>query len=194
MKLKIAPNSLFAILLRSPWWISIAGVIAIVLASRALLPPQFFVFGVMGALPFLVIGSVAAYRQFQAPSTDLINRTLENVAVMSWRDFLNALEQGYVQQGYEVSRIASPAADLLLTKAGQRTLVAGKRWKAGNHGVEPLRALGAARTSQDTSHCVYVTLADVGEKTRRFASENGVQLLYGDSLAQLLSRTAAAKK
>jgi len=194
VKLKIAPNSLFAILLRSPWWISIAGVVAIVLASRALLPPQYFVFGVMGALPFFVIGSIAAYRQFQAPSTDLINRTLENIAVMSWRDFLNALEQGYVQQGYEVSRIASPAADLLLTKAGQRTLVAAKRWKAGNHGIEPLRVLGAARTLQDTSHCVYITLADVGEKTRRFASENGVQLLCGDSLAQLLSRTAAAKK
>ena len=104
------------------------------------------------------------------------------------------LNKHMCSRGYEVSRIASPAADLLLSKAGQRTLVAAKRWKAGNHGVESLRALGAARTSQDTSHCVYVTLAEVGEKTRRFASENGVQLLYGSSLAQLLRRTAAADK
>ena len=195
MKLKIAPNSLFAILLRSPWWISIAGVVSIVLASRELLPPQYFVFGIMGALPFLVIGGIAAYQQFRAPSSDQIGRTLENVSVMSWRDFANALDRAYVQQGYQVSRVNSPAADLLLTKAGQRTLVAGKRWKAGNHGVEPLRALSAARTSQDTSHCVYVTLAYVvGEKTRLFAFQNGIQLLHGDSLAQLLSRTAAADK
>jgi restriction system protein len=38
MKLKMSKNSLFAILLRSPWWMSFGLVAAIALAARALLP------------------------------------------------------------------------------------------------------------------------------------------------------------
>ncbi len=194
MKLKIAPNSLFAILLRSPWWISILVVAAISLASRTLLPEQYVVFGVLGAIPFLVIGAIAAYQQFQAPSADQVSRTLQNAAAMSWHDFSNALEQAYVQQGYQVSRPGYPAADLLLAKSGRHTLVAAKRWKAGNHGVAPLRALSDARQAQDASSCSYVTLADVGEKTQGFATQNGIELLNGMALARLLRGTAAARK
>ncbi len=194
MKLKMAPNSLFAVLLRSPWWISILVVLAFALASRALLPEQYRVFGIMGALPFLVIGVMAAFKQFQAPSSEQVARTLQAAAAMSWRDFSAALEQAYGQKGYQVSRLDGPAADLMLAKAGSRTLVAGKRWKASNHGIEPLRALGEARQAQDTSHCVYITLADVGDKTRRFATGNRIDLLHGAALAQLLRNTAAAKK
>ena len=193
MKLKIAPNSLFAILLRSPWWISIVLVLAISLASRALLPAQYVVFGILGALPFLVIGAIAAYQQFQTPSADQVRRTLQNAGAMSWSDFADVLQQAYIQQGYQVSRPGYPAADLLLAKAGRRTLVAAKRWKAGHHGAEPLRALSAARKAQDTSNCIYVTLADVGKKTQGFAAHNGIELLHGTALAQLLRGTAAAK-
>ncbi len=194
MNLKIAPNSLFAILLRSPWWISILVVVAIALASRALLPAQYVVFGLLGAVPFLVIGVIAAYQQFQAPSADQVSRTLQNAAAMSWQDFSKALEQAYIRQGYQVSRPGYPAADLLLAKSGRRTLVAARRWKAGNHGVGPLRALDDARQAQDASHCSYVTLADVGEKTRGFATRSGIELLHGMALAHLLRGTAAAKK
>ena len=194
MKLKMAPNSLFAVLLRSPWWISIAVVLAFVLAARALLPEQYRLFGIMGSLPFLVIGVVAAFKQFQAPSPAQVARTLQAAAAMSWRDFSGALEQGYARQGFNVSRVDGHAADLLLTKAGRRTLVAAKRWKASNHGVEPLRALGEARRAQDTSHCVYITLAEVGDKTRGFATANQIELLHGAALAQLLRNTDAARK
>lgn len=194
MKWKMAPNSLFAVLLRSPWWISIAIVFAIALASRTLLPEKYFVFGIMGSLPFLVISMVTAFHQFQAPNAVQVERTLLNVSAMAWRDFCGALEQAYRQQGYHVDKMDGKAADLLLTKAGRRTLVAAKRWKAGNHGVEPLRALAQAREAQDTSHCVYVSLTDVGEKSGRFAVANKIELLSGATLAQLLRGTAAAKK
>ena len=56
MKFRMHENSLFAILLRSPWWISIAiagGIAAVV----ALLVPA--TLAVAAALPFLVIGSIA---------------------------------------------------------------------------------------------------------------------------------------
>ena len=49
LKLKMAENSLFAILLRSPWWISLAIVAVISLLSVALLPKAYVGFGVMGS-------------------------------------------------------------------------------------------------------------------------------------------------
>ena len=56
--LKMAPNSLFAILLRSPWWISVGIALGFALASKALLPGEYWLFGAMGGFPFTVIGAV----------------------------------------------------------------------------------------------------------------------------------------
>ena len=61
MKLKMAPNSLFAILLRSPWWISVAIAVAMGLVGAALLPEGFRLIGVLSGLPFGVIGAVGAH-------------------------------------------------------------------------------------------------------------------------------------
>ncbi len=188
MKLKMAKNSLFAILLRSPWWISFTVVLVFAMASAALLPAQYVVFGLMGALPFLVIGVIAAYRQFRAPSQRHIDQTLEQVAAMSWRDFCRALEQAFVSDGYQVSRLDQGVADLELHKGAQTTLVSARRWKAGSHGVEPLRALDKARQSQDASHCIYITLGELGDATRRFAQQQAIERVNGADLVQLLDK------
>lgn len=190
MKLKMAENSLFAILLRSPWWISFAVVAVFVLASVALLPRPYVVFGWMGAMPFLVIGSIAGYRQLRAPSTRVIEQTLQRAATMPWRAFRDALEQAYRNQGYAVTRLDGPAADLQLTRGAQTTLVAAKRWKAASHGIEPLRALDAARKAQDASHCLYVTLGEPNDNSCRFAKKNAIGLVSGAALAQVLGRLA----
>ena len=68
MKFKMAEKSLFAILLRSPWWISFVLAGAVGLLARALLPAQYAGIGMMGGLPFVVIGCIALWRQAQAPS------------------------------------------------------------------------------------------------------------------------------
>ena len=62
------PNSLFAVLLRSPWWISFALVGLIALVAFALLPAQYAVVGALGGLPIFVVGCMAAWRQLHAPS------------------------------------------------------------------------------------------------------------------------------
>jgi restriction system protein len=184
----MAKNSLFAILLRSPWWISFAVVAVFALASGALLPPQYVVFGLMGAIPFFVIGCVAAWRQMRAPSARTVEQTLERAATMPWRDFRDLLEQAYRNQGYTVTRLDGQAADLQLTQGAQTTLVAAKRWKAASHGVEPLRALDHARRTLDTSHAVYITLGELNDATRRFADKNTISLINGVALVQLLGR------
>jgi restriction system protein len=186
MKLKMSENSLFAILLRSPWWISMLVVLVFVLASSALLPNQYVFFGVMGSFPFLVIGIIAGWRQWNAPNPARVAQALERAATMSWRDFANTLEQAFIKQGHTVTRLNSAAADFSLSKGGRVTLVSCKRWKAATHGVETLRDLVAAKDARDADHCTYISLAPLSDNARTFSKTQGVVLVSGNELAQLL--------
>ena len=141
VKFKMARNSLFAVLLRSPWWISFALVLAFAGASVALLPPEYVPFGVMGGFPFLVIGTIAAWRQLRAPSEAQVQATLEQLAAMSWATFAQTLERAFQAQGYTVQHAPTDGADLQLVKDGRRTLVGAKRWKAVNQGVDAVRPI-----------------------------------------------------
>ena len=199
MKLKMAPNSLFAILLRKPWWISIALVGVIALAARALVPQPYTAFGMMGGFPFLVIGIMAAWRQRHAPDPERMAQALQKAGAMSWRDFSAVIEQAFGRQGYAVTRLNadSPgrsnahgpagAADFRLEKRGQTTLLSCKRWKAANPGVEPLRDLAALREAQGADQCVFISLSLPSDKAQRFATENRVQLICDADLAKLIA-------
>lgn len=185
MKLKMSENSLFAILLRSPWWISLALVLVFVLASGALLPAPYVVFGALGGFPFLVITVMAAWRQWHAPNPARVAEALARVSAMSWRDFSSSLEQALGRQGYTVTRLNSAAADFRLVKGARVTLVSCKRWKAANHGVDALRDLVAAKEAQGADETIYIGLGHVSESARRFAKEQGIQLMPESELAQL---------
>ena len=60
----MAENSVFAILLRSSWWISVVVGAIIVVLCLALLPKDIRFVGAAGSLPFFVIGALAAKRQW----------------------------------------------------------------------------------------------------------------------------------
>ena len=186
MKFKMAKNSLFAILLRSPWWISFAIVAAFTLVSGALLPKEYVGFGLMGSLPFLVIGVMAARKQWRAPSSARVAEALAQVGAMTWRDFSAQIERMYTQQAYAVTRLNNSAADFQLSKGDQTWLVSCKRWKAATHGVEVLRDLVAAKETLGAQHCSYLSLVPVSDTAKRFAAEQGVTLLAGDALGRFL--------
>jgi restriction system protein len=186
LKFEMAENSLFAILLRSSWWISALVAAAIVLLSRAALPPKYFVFGAVGAAPFLVIGGIALWRQLQRPSSSKVATTLEAVSEMSWKDFSARMEAAFRRDGYEVARIDAAGADFDMRKAGRKTLVNCKRWKVGRTGVEPLRELLAARDRREADEIVYVATGQVTEQAARYAAEKRIRLMQGEDLARLL--------
>ncbi|WP_295955943.1 restriction endonuclease [Rhodoferax sp.] len=190
MKLKMAKNSLFAVLLRSPWWVSMLLVLVFGLLSFALLPKAYIPFGLLGTMPFLVIGVIAASRQWDLPSTAKVNDMLAQATAMPWREFADALDAAYRAKGYTVARLNGKAADLLLSKDGQTTLVAAKRWKAANHGVEALRELAAAKEAQSAAACVYISIGGVTDTALQFAKERGITLVADVALAQLLLQAA----
>lgn len=186
MKLKMSKNSLFAILLRSPWWVSLLIVAAIALVSGALLSAPYAALAVVGAFPFLVIGAMAAWRQRHAPNPDRVAQVLAEVGAMSWRTFADVLAQAFARQGYTVTRLNIKSADMHLRKDARVTLVCCQRWKAAHHGVDALRALVAAQEAQGADQCLYVSVGKVTENARRFALAQGVHLVCEEELVQLI--------
>jgi restriction system protein len=185
--MKMHENSLFAVLLRSPWWISLLVALATGVASRFVLVkfdmPELY--AIFVALPFLVIGSVAGWQQLRAPSAARVAGTLESLRGLSWDEFSAALEDAFRRDGYSVSRPGTPGADLELTKAGRVSLIGAKRWKVARTGIEPLRELDAARNAREAHECIYVAAGEITDKARSFAAEKRIRLLHDAELANL---------
>jgi restriction system protein len=181
--MKMAENSLFAILLRSPWWISFVVAAGVVALTRLFLPTAYAVFA---ALPFIVIGGYAGWQQLRAPSAAHIARSLERIRAMTAQEFSGVLEEAFRRDGYAVSRLDGKQADLELVKGGRTSLVAYKRWKATRTGIEPLRELQAVRDKSEAYECVYVAAGEVTDNAVKFAAQTNLRLLHGAELAQLL--------
>jgi restriction system protein len=176
MKFKMAENSLFAILMRNPWWISMLIVIVFCLLCMAILPKDLRIFGMMGTFPFFITGAVAFKRQWGKPSAAKLQTELDRLSALSWRDFSAELEAKFVKQGFEVSRLNSGVADFKLEKAGHITLVTAKRYKAATHGIEALQALVTQQEAQGADKAMYVCLSPVTAQAAKFAKEKGVVL------------------
>ena len=140
MKFKMAKNSLFAILLRSPWWISLALAVAVGVVSVVLLPADYRVVGAVSGLPFAVISVMALVKQWHVPSAERVAQVQAAVAGLAWPAFSALLEQAFQRDGYTVTRHLGAAADFVLERQGRRMLVSAKRWKTARIGLEALRA------------------------------------------------------
>ena len=173
MKLQMHNNSLFAVLLRSPWWV--AGLVAAGAfgATRLFLPTEFAAFA---ALPFAAIAAYVAWKQLRAPSGRRIAARLERLRAMSWDEFAQAIEKGFSRDGYTVKRLGGKGADFELVQGSRSTLLACKRWKATRTGIEPLRELEDARARKARlPGCIYVATGEVTAQARAFAAERSIQ-------------------
>lgn len=184
MKLRLHERSLFAILLRSRWWISFLVGVGLFGLARLFIPETY---AIVIPIPFFVIGCVAAWRQLRVPSAARVARKLEALRAMGWEEFRAALETAYRSEGYEVRRARGGAFDLELERDAQRTLVAAKRWKVARTGAEPLRELHAAGRAREANALVYVAVGAITEQARAFAAANGVRIVEGGELTALLA-------
>ena len=185
MKFQMAKNSLFAILLRSPWWISLAAAAGIFAAARLALPE---IYASFVALPFAVIGGYVLWKRRHAPSAARVASTLHALRAMSWDEFSSAIEDAFHRDGYVVSRPGGPEVDFELKQAGRVTLVAAKRWKVARTGIEPLRELQASARARGAHECIYVAAGEITDNAAAFAAGNKIRLVQGAELARLLPR------
>jgi restriction system protein len=188
VKFKMSEKSLFAVLLRSPWWISFVLVAVIALAAGALLPKEYAGVGMLGGFPFFVIGCMAMWRQRNLPSAAELEKGMGMLSSMGWRDFSALLETAFTRQGYAVTHL-NGAADMQLEKKGVLTVVSAKRWKAAALGVESLRELVAARDALEARNCVCITLGQVSAKANEYAEQNRITLISDADLVVLTAET-----
>jgi len=181
MQWKMSDKSLFAVLLRSPWWVSVLVAFGSFLVLRLIVPEAYAFFG---SLPFVVIAVMATWKQLRAPSASKIAAGLEALRAMQWEAFARALEEGFQREGYAVKR-AQGAADFELEKAGRVSLVCARRWKASVTGVEPLRELAAAGEKRGAAECVHVCAGELSGNAKDFALEKRIRRLEGVELVLL---------
>lgn len=182
MKWQLPRNSLFAILARSPWWVSALIAAGSFGVLRLLIPEGMAAFA---AMPFLGIAIYAGVRQLRRPGAKRVAAALERARGLSGEGFVAALETGLRREGYAVTRM-SGAADLVLRRDGLVTLVACKRWKAMRAGIEPLREFDAATREHGAVGRIYVAAGEVTENAREFAAQRNIRLVQEEELARLL--------
>ena len=186
MKFQMAKNSLFAVLLRSPWWVSAVIALLLGMLGMALLPERFRIAGALSGLPFAVIAVMALRRQWGLPSAARIADTQQAVSRMSWPAFALLLEQAFQRDGYTVQRGTADAIDFELERQGRHTLVCARRWKSARTGLEALRALQAARAAADAADALYIALGEVSDNARPYAAEHGITVWQAPQLAHAL--------
>jgi restriction system protein len=182
---KIADNSVFAVLLRSSWWISFAVALGLLVLVRLLVPEPYRTPAISFSLPFFIIGGIVAWKQFQIPGAARVAATCQAVRTMSFKEFSALVEQAYLRDGYKVTRL-SGAADFKIIRMGKITLVSCKRWKAASHGAEPLREFDRRRETEEAHDGFYVALDGITGNAREFAAKHRIHLIEGPELTSLL--------
>jgi restriction system protein len=181
---KLRKDSLFAVLMRARWWVSVLVALGVFALARLILPAGFALFA---TLPFIVIAVVVAWKEMRQPRGARLDAALERMRAMSWEEFAAGVEDGFRRQGYAVSR-AQGIADFELEKDGRVSLVCARRWKAARTGVEPMKELAGAAEKRGAGDCVYVVAGEVSDQARRLAEEKRVTLMEGAGLYSLVKR------
>lgn len=182
-------DSLFSILLRSPWWASLLIAVGLFFASRLFLPP---VAAAASTFPWVALAIYGAWRQMKVPSAARVAETMERLRGMSWEEFSAVIAEGFRREGYEVTINKGGAADLELRKQGYVTLVACRRWKVAQAGIAPVRELQAAREAGEVRSGIYITAGELSPQAAAFAADKNLRVLDGVALASFVGRLGKA--
>ena len=190
MALKMTEGSLFAVLLRSPWWYSALLGMLLVVASLAVPNAQVAIVIVSLSLPFFGIAAFAAFKQSKLPSRKRMLEVDEQARGMTPADIAAKIADPYVEARFDAEEHPTNAAELELIRGNQTLLLSTKRFKAATTGVGPLKQLVAAGKNADATGYLYVTLGDVSDNARKFANENNIELIQAGRLAEFFDGTA----
>ena len=182
----MAKNSLFAMLLRSPWWVSLAIAAGMAVAALALLPPHWRAAGLFSGLPFLLLSALAGWKQWHMPGAARVEQTRQAVAAMAWPAFSQLLEDAFKRDGYSVQRCSGDAVDFVLERQGRRMLVSARRWKSARTGLETLRALQSARDAAEAADALCIGLGTLTDTARPFAAKHRVAVWQASEIALAL--------
>ena len=186
----MAQETLFNILLRQPWWVTLLVAVAFFAIAHVIFPPiaPFF------ALPFVVLSGYIAYRQWRGRSSVNADERLAELRAMSWDEFSAIMANSYRRNGYAVEPARNAAYDFTLSKDGRVTLLQCRRWKVNQVGVAPVRELADAVSREDAYKGICVAAGAFSEPARKLTASEPVTLVSGLELVQLVGSLRLVKK
>jgi len=183
-------ETLFSILLRQPWWVTLLVAFGLFGIVHTFFPPiaPFF------ALPFVVLSGYIAYRQWAGRSPVDADERLAALRAMSWDEFSAIMAEAYRRNGYTVEPARNAAYDFTLGKDARVTLLQCRRWKVNQVGVAPVRELAQAVARENAYKGICVAAGAFSEPARRLTSSEPVTLISGLELVQLVGSLRTVKK
>lgn len=163
--------------------------LAVVIAATlgALIPREYVFIALLGVIPILLIGGVAAWRQLFTPSDERRQEVLQKARNQSWPQFYKDASDAWRILGVHATEGDTAGVDWRIAHEGVYTLVHARRWKASVHGLEPFRQLARAMEQQGIGRGLYMAVGgEVSPPALRFAREHNIQIWQGDELALFL--------
>lgn len=176
-------NSLFAVLLRSPWWYSVLIGLFFILASTAIANGKYVFLGVFTSLPFLGIAAYSGYKQSQLPSRKRILEVAEQVQKMRPAQIAEKIAEPYIEARFDSEPFKGEMANLALIRGNRTVLVSTKRFKAANTGIDPLKKLVASGEKLEATEYVFVVLGEISDAARDYAKQNSIKIVQAQELA-----------
>ena len=190
MEFKMAKGSLFAVLLRSPWWYSVLIAFFAIAVSVVLAEGRYLLLGVTAALPFLGIAGYSAYNEFQRPGKKRVLEVEQQARKMPAAELAKMIADNYEKINFDVIAFKGDAAEFELERGKYKYLVSCKRFKAAKTGIEPLKKLIAAGEKHKITGYLYVTLGEVSANALVYAQNNNIEFVYGEALADYFNGEA----
>jgi len=183
MAFKISQGSLFAVLLRSPWWYSVLVGFFLIGLSAAVFGGQYVALGIFSALPFFGIAGFSGFKQSQRPSQKRMLEVDQMARKIPARQIAEKIAESYIEKRYDSRVFSGKEAELELERGNRKLLLCSKRFKAANTGVEPLKQLVSVGENVEATGYLYVALGDISAPAWDYAQQNDIELIQADRLA-----------
>lgn len=181
-------RSLFAILCDLPWWVSLLVAILVYTVGANFS----VVIGAAAAFPFICVAAYVGYLRIRrGPALDA-TALLKALRSAQAEDMRSMLAERFAADRYLLSD--APGGDLRLERNGYVTLVRFRRWRAQTTHPAALDELKQTMRAQKADHGIYITAGTIANTARKQAADSGIALIDGAALAEMVGRTAGARK
>ena len=180
----MAQETLFRILLRQPWWITLLVAVGLFWLTYSFFPP----IAPFVALPFGVLATYIAIVQWRKGSPSDVGKHLETLRGMSWEEFSALVIDAYEERGYTVLPSDGRGYDFRLAKDGQTTLLQCRRWKVNQVGAAPVRELAEAVANSDAYKGICLAAGEFSQPALKLTVDEPVSLVSGADLIELVGK------
>lgn len=137
-----------------------------------------------------VMSAVHRQRRRALFDTTSASSSADALQDMSWQQFELLVGEGFRRRGYAVKEVGGGGADggvdLVLTKAGEKSFVQCKQWKAFKVSVSTVRELYGVMAAHGAAGGFVVTSGRFTQEATAFANGRNIRLIDGPALMQLL--------